>query len=299
MLLKVGYAVLSIICMYFSLIIWNTNECDVRSNIWALMENFRRTVEPHSIEYYYDYGTLLGLIRDADIIKFEFDCDVAISSNDYQNLYALKDDFLTMHGMYLYGQDEFIFTKAFRLLYFGRWDPYLRNNFPCLRIYDGRMNYYIDVYCNYIVPNRDAAALTHYPPKGLQNISNSDRVLLFNNDDPDTPGGLKFRDWVYPIQKANIKGHVVALPHDANSILELEYGRNWRTPQAKGIKKLICSGPAWLPNLILFILLSVTTFVTIRTVSILLPWLGDANEAWKRVRQGMYMHWYVKKMWDF
>ena len=110
------------------------------------MDTFRIIAEAHSITYWVDYGSLLGLAREGDMLAVDFDGDVSIPRADLTELMKLKDEIKAMYGLNLVGKGDFVFAKWFSLLYFGKWDGYMDGMFPGGRLYDADMHFYIDIY---------------------------------------------------------------------------------------------------------------------------------------------------------
>ena len=51
----------------------------------------------HDIEYWLDYGSLLGAIREGTYIEWDNDMDISIHSKDIKNVRKLKDEFNDYH----------------------------------------------------------------------------------------------------------------------------------------------------------------------------------------------------------
>jgi hypothetical protein len=84
-----------------------------------------RIFAAHGIDYWCDFGTLLGFYRDGDIIRSDKDADLSIFAGEQPRIMALADTFRT-HGYELTDQGG----RARKLL----------------RIIDARTRYYVDIY---------------------------------------------------------------------------------------------------------------------------------------------------------
>eukprot|EP00042_Codosiga_hollandica_P047524 m.516488 g.516488 ORF g.516488 m.516488 type:complete len:211 (-) comp57475_c0_seq11:364-996(-) len=103
-----------------------------------------------NISWMVDYGTMLGVARAQTLIPYEFDNDITIHRADLDRLLALKEVFLERHGFHLYGQQDYIFAKAFWRAYTLSWEPYLMS--ACARLYDADQWLYTDVFCDFSFP---------------------------------------------------------------------------------------------------------------------------------------------------
>jgi len=84
-----------------------------------------RIFAAHGIDYWCDFGTLLGFYRDGDIIPSDKDADLSIMASEKTRIMALADTFRT-HGYELTDRGG----RAQKLI----------------RIIDERTRYYVDIY---------------------------------------------------------------------------------------------------------------------------------------------------------
>jgi len=96
-----------------------------RAALRRLVPGICAVLEAHAIDYWCDFGTLLGFYRERDIIRGDKDADLGILESERPRLMALAGAF-TARGYELTDRG-------------GR----LRN---VIRIYDARTRYYTDVY---------------------------------------------------------------------------------------------------------------------------------------------------------
>lgn len=90
-----------------------------------ILPDICRIFEAHAIDYWCDFGTLLGLYRDGDIIRGDKDADLSIVVTETPRILALGDT-LKAHGYEITDRGG----RARKLL----------------RIYDARTRYYVDIY---------------------------------------------------------------------------------------------------------------------------------------------------------
>lgn len=59
-----------------------------------IIKTIAETYNDHKIFYYIDHGTLLGIIRNGDLLHWDNDVDIAINAEDFQQAYlAIKNKF--------------------------------------------------------------------------------------------------------------------------------------------------------------------------------------------------------------
>jgi hypothetical protein len=202
--------------------------CSMRNYLWPLLDRFEATLLEADIECNVAYGTLLGLIRDENILNHDFDIDYDV--RDPLALYALKALFLQKFNYRLYNETDWIFQKGWTMLYQGSWDAYLTTG-PCLRLYDETRWYYIDIYCDRVVTWAN--------------------TTFFCNNEKDR-GQCRPLDWVLPVNRIHRNGRLVSLPSQPMKILDQMYGPRWRySVEPKGVKKVLCS--KWGPFLCYFL----------------------------------------------
>ena len=59
---------------------------EMRSLSYELMNFFDNVCKKHNVEYWLDYGTLLGAVRHGDFIPWDDDLDVGMMRSDYMKL---------------------------------------------------------------------------------------------------------------------------------------------------------------------------------------------------------------------
>lgn len=104
--------------------------CDTREHLKPLLTKATRALHQFDLDYFLDFGTLLGVIRDHDIIPHEYDVDLTLTDGGCARLPLLRSKFAE-HGLRLYTWDEWIPQKYNRFL--GS-DGYV--HVPCARFYD-------------------------------------------------------------------------------------------------------------------------------------------------------------------
>ena len=119
----------------------------------------------------------MGFYRDGKVTDYEFDVDFSIPATSFEKLVSLRQYFKEEFSYTLYTGKDYIFQKAWTMLYTLRWDPYLPIA-PCARIYDPKKWYYSDVYCDHRVDKATMLNLTKFPPLGWDAPENEGKMFL-------------------------------------------------------------------------------------------------------------------------
>ena len=206
-----------------------------------------KALNEHGVTWYLSYGTLLGSIRENNLLVQEYDIDIAVVS--CADLDKIRHVF-AKHGLKYYNQSDYIESK--RKITYDTTEkqikfasPYLHA--PCGRLYasDGS-GYFADIYdFRTITPEE----FSKYPELLIPKFSdpespNTQRDLVCCNHGTVKAefemGGCQHKNNVYPIQKGEFLGQVAYYPRKPELILQETYGNSWRIPMNKGLRWLIC-----------------------------------------------------------
>ena len=164
----------------------------------GMLERLHATLTQNNVDYYLDFGTLLGIVRENDFIRHDDDIDLTIVEKDANPRQILKvllnNGFDFIHAMKVGGRIV-EFSVAYKKLS-ADFFFYIPVNRPsCV----GICGVYFDPTVKYDNPNQ-----------------NNYRVWFFPDD-------IKTRI-------SQFKGTSVKIPVDAEKLLEFEYGKGWRLP---------------------------------------------------------------------
>eukprot|EP01059_Diplonema_ambulator_P005699 TRINITY_DN15488_c0_g1_i1.p1 TRINITY_DN15488_c0_g1~~TRINITY_DN15488_c0_g1_i1.p1 ORF type:complete len:300 (+),score=68.99 TRINITY_DN15488_c0_g1_i1:64-900(+) len=227
-----------------------------KDKLESLLLSIHDAMDECQAEYWLDFGTLLGSIREGVVLEHEYDIDLAIPVSSLDVLTKKKDIFIK-HGLTLYTRGEYIPSKAKitydtvegKLVYSS---PYIHS--PCLRIY-APTGYFSDVYCyNYLpiaaaktrVETGDFIRLPKFNKFGEKfNISSPDVTDLVCSDtciykDKDEHESCQLSVNVYPLSQVSLIGKKFPAPHKPVSYLRETYGDGWKVPSTKGARGPIC-----------------------------------------------------------
>ncbi|KAJ9449837.1 hypothetical protein DIPPA_52434 [Diplonema papillatum] len=213
-------------------------------------------------DWWLDYGTLLGAVRENEILEHEYDIDIGLT-REACAVVAQKKHLFSEYGLTLYTRSDHISQKV-KLTWndlehrFKMSSGYL--HVPCLRAYDSN-GYFVDFYDYTTLSSQTLAAMVHndtwfrlpkVDPKGNRNWS----LNSLKKETDDLPpmlccthgldpaeseqGGCQLYDTVFPLQHTTFLGKEVNLPRDTDRHLIEAYGDDWRIPHRKGIKGPLC-----------------------------------------------------------
>lgn len=144
------------------------------------------------------YGTLLGMIREKDIIKHDYDVDVFVPDYHWKKL---KDNF-----------------NKFKLSASTQNVLFYENK---IKVLDPKTGLSADV-AKLIVKDNTVYKKTLYPPCN---------DLDFNIFSPFSISYKK--DTIYPLKKTKTKYGFIHLPNKSVELLEKWYGKDWTVPKPK------------------------------------------------------------------
>eukprot|EP00937_MAST-01D_sp_MAST-1D-sp2_P000303 g303.t1 len=227
------------------------SKCNMGPLLGELLLHTANTFERHDVEYWLDYGTLLGVMRDGGIIPWEFDNDVGMMENmcERASTPEVRADFAAL-GYTLYNRSDHIAVKE-QLTWdhqekrLGYSNPYITT--PCLRVYDRALHHFVDVYFY----NRISKETARAAPAGTYNLPpryafERDLVCNIEGTDPKEfyPGGCRDVGLMFPLKQAPALGRTFPVPAGAVQIVRDAYPSSdaMAVGQPKGYKRLLCVG---------------------------------------------------------
>lgn len=115
---KWGFVCGTVLVLFISFHVIRTVAYSAQRNcLRAIVKDLSTVLDNHKLDYWWDFGTLLGLVREHDIIYSEFDADISIPMQTRSVFYSepgLVDD-LDALGYTISERDEY------KLRLFGPW----------------------------------------------------------------------------------------------------------------------------------------------------------------------------------
>ena len=243
--------------LLFPLVLWvmdYSGKCHMQSNLAPLLLYTVNTFNAHSIEYWLDYGTLLGAVRSSSIIGHEFDLDLSSAIEECERILQLKGVFQRERGYRMYGRNDWVDEKASFIFGYG---GFLHK--PCVRIYDPDTLYYIDVDWHQRLsstmlppsplpvdtsePANQPIASPYGPVYLPRGYTPEDGDVWCNEEgfNGNDPGGCRRDSAVFPLSSLVMYGVEMKVPAHSEEVLRDLYGDSWREPRAKGYKLVVCT----------------------------------------------------------
>jgi hypothetical protein len=173
-----------------------------------------RTLEAHDIPYFLAGGTLLGAVRDGDLIAHDRDFDIDCLTDDLDKLFDLKDELAAKNIRF-----EPISWEAERMVPFNGEE--MRPGGACstsrLRLHDATTGqqlgdiYLFTVFSDGIARRYDCGSRSYF------NAKMSIPAWYYESPTPVSVGGETF-----------------AAPRDPQLVAEKIYGPDWKTPMKSG-----------------------------------------------------------------
>jgi len=245
----------------FLLWFWSS-QCDSRHLLRLLLRDAQTVFTAHKVVIWLDYGTLLGAMREKDIIMHENDNDMGIMEGDCDGLGHEFYTAMEQKGLHVYNRSVVVPYKQHVV-----WDHQTHSlgysdshiHMPCLRIFDWEFTFYIDVYSYREVSVEEANQLQHkgkillptsYPREG------GDQHPLVCNAEGLKPeefyaGGCRRKDMMFPLRPLELCssdtsefcGATYLVPHKAIQLVREMYPESdaMAVSTPKGPKRVLCS----------------------------------------------------------
>ena len=225
-----------------------------------ILKNVKLVLEKHSIDYWLDCGTLLGAIRDGQLIKWDTDIDIGCwkNKNDYLIKKILRKEFMTLgYNVYLtdyfinihdpkysnYNVDINFYSK------YANWAitpsncllPYLKDPLPIfinhlirfiynnrlyLKKYHSMVKYFIKIYFSLI------RYIFLILPPNWQDIF-LDKLIILRQKLTDHKNEAVEKHYFWDLVQFNVFNGAYPVPKKYREYLTCRYGSNWETPIQK------------------------------------------------------------------
>ena len=169
----------------------------------------KKLLEKHKIKYWLDYGTLLSIVREGDLLKWETDFDIGIYDHDLVHLLALQNEFNNLGYKigYIPGRDNFQLISNEGIMI----------DFSIYHLIDNKSVRYFHYHKHSLLGRLLDVLITKmvriYEKFGCQMLVSTVDYNFFKNLD-----NIKYIDEKWPI------------PSDVEKYLCCHFGETWRTP---------------------------------------------------------------------
>lgn len=213
--------------------------------MWELTRNVAAALDKGGFHYWLDFGSLLGLVRDRDIIPWEFDVDMSVLESECDRLALEAPKLFAEYGYTAVPRGQYMWQKRWSHFYDPTETGTLRA--PCVRVYvSGFFGYYADIYWYREVKREEMPAPVL---KAYEDYDDPLWLCMYDSLGEDDPGGCKPKTDILPLGTDELRGVKLSVPHHPVNVLAHEYGPTFMKPRPKGYKALVCAPSAALDSL--------------------------------------------------
>jgi phosphorylcholine metabolism protein LicD len=173
------------------------------------LSKLKKLLEKNNIKYWIDYGTLLGIIREGALLKWETDFDIGIYDYDVVKVLSLKNEFEKMGYKieYIPGRDNVQLVSNDAIMI----------DFSIYHLIEGKSVRYFHYHKRNLLGRVLDVFLTKmfkiYEKFGCEMLMNSIDNKFFDNLET-----IKYESEKWPV------------PSDVEKYLASRFGETWRTP---------------------------------------------------------------------
>ncbi len=214
----------------------------------TLLTILDRVFKKHGLDYWLDYGTLLGAARHKGFIPWDDDTDISMPREDYEKALEILPKELSKYGIIAEEDEDFPMTRmgvGYLHSKTGVWiDIYPVDGYQtrvpisdCIDDLKKKIRKYRDFYqknrkkgVKFIIENKNKLI------GGMSNIDVKTKILYHGQEFCHTKITVFERDRVYPLQKVLFEGHMFNVPAKINEYLIMLYGNNYMMFPRRGVE---------------------------------------------------------------
>jgi phosphorylcholine metabolism protein LicD len=157
-------------------------------------------LEKNGIKYWLDFGTLLGVIRDKELIAWDHDADICISGEDVEKFLTIKNNFPFKYRISMRYDHTGRLPRTLRLIKIKYWHR------KYLRLFNFQ-EMYLDIFIKYRVGDYYYWISTHTPKRIKAEYHENLDTIYWDNRNYAIPSNVDqyltdtFGDWRTPVKK--------------------------------------------------------------------------------------------------
>ena len=209
------------------------------------LKQILQILDKNDVNYWIDYGTLLGIIRDGDFIPWDDDIDLGCLSSDGCKIYELEREFKSIKWDFYIKHDMITITNGFTFIDFYTYNTDKNNiineyvaykNHPTL-VLDSILARFHLYFFTYEFEKRLSKNQKQKIEKISSSLPPSFRRFYKSFIDNYWIGLINRKKvtifpkkYVFPLKKIKFKELLVTVPKYPEKYLETYYGKEWVTP---------------------------------------------------------------------
>lgn len=177
----------------------------------VLLQKIVNILEQNNLDYWLDFGTLLGAVRHKGFVPWDDDADIGIFEKDFKTIWSLLQKEMTKMG------NNYVFDD------YGE-RSYKFDSGQLMAIRDLDESVFVDIYTYREIPEKNGALRC----EGFNKPNEDNFKSIYKNYSRPFP-----KEALSPFKKMRFEDREYNVPNDYDAYLQARYGNYMRMPKGK------------------------------------------------------------------